>query len=205
MKTNVFFVVSVILFVFLLSFKLEVFNKHFYDKQFVENNVYNTLGKETVTNETQNIMDYLKGKADLTTNFFNEKEKLHLKDVKTLIFVANILFYLSLVLMLGFLIYFIKTKNIKEIKVSLSIACVSVLVILLVLFLFDFSDLFLEFHKILFSNNLWLLNPLEDKLIIMFPEPFFYKILIEIVMNILLITAIIILINTKILNNVKLS
>jgi integral membrane protein (TIGR01906 family) len=203
MKTNIIFIVSVILFVFLLSFKLEVFNEHFYDKQFVENNVYNLLGKETVIQETRNLVDYLKGKADLTTDFFNEKEKLHLKDVKTLIFVANILFYLSSILMLGFLVYFIKTKNIKKIKGSLFIACISIFIIMLVLSVFNFSDLFLGFHKVLFSNDLWLLNPLEDKLIVMFPEPFFYEMLIEIVMNVLLITIFIILINTKILNNVK--
>ncbi len=37
----------------------------------------------------------------------------------------------------------------------------------------DFSDLFLEFHLLSFSNDLWLLDPRTDNLIRLFPQEFF--------------------------------
>lgn len=39
----------------------------------------------------------------------------------------------------------------------------------------NFKEVFLLFHTLAFSNNLWLLNPEEDFLIRCLPEAFFYK------------------------------
>jgi len=38
----------------------------------------------------------------------------------------------------------------------------------------DFSQLFLQFHFLSFSNDLWLLDPRRDRLIQLFPEGFFF-------------------------------
>lgn len=38
----------------------------------------------------------------------------------------------------------------------------------------DFDQLFLAFHEISFSNNFWILDPTKDRLIMMFPEGFWY-------------------------------
>lgn len=40
--------------------------------------------------------------------------------------------------------------------------------------LVDFDQLFLQFHEISFSNNDWILDPTKDRLIMMFPEGFWY-------------------------------
>src|SRR5205814_239283 len=40
--------------------------------------------------------------------------------------------------------------------------------------LIDFDRLFLTFHFLSFSNNLWILDPARDRLIQLFPEGFFY-------------------------------
>ena len=37
----------------------------------------------------------------------------------------------------------------------------------------DFSDLFIQFHLLSFSNDLWLLDPRTDNLIRLFPQEFF--------------------------------
>ena len=37
----------------------------------------------------------------------------------------------------------------------------------------NFTGLFVTFHKVLFNNNLWLLNPREHLLIMLMPTPFF--------------------------------
>jgi len=39
---------------------------------------------------------------------------------------------------------------------------------------FDFDQLFMQFHFMSFSNDLWLLDPRRDRLIQLFPEGFFY-------------------------------
>jgi integral membrane protein (TIGR01906 family) len=40
--------------------------------------------------------------------------------------------------------------------------------------LMDFDQLFLQFHLISFSNSDWILDPTKDRLIMMFPEGFWY-------------------------------
>ena len=40
--------------------------------------------------------------------------------------------------------------------------------------LVDFDQLFLQFHEISFSNDFWMLDPTKDRLIMMFPEGFWY-------------------------------
>lgn len=41
--------------------------------------------------------------------------------------------------------------------------------------LIDFDFVFRQFHFLSFANNLWLLNPFTDFLIIMFPQRFFFE------------------------------
>lgn len=38
----------------------------------------------------------------------------------------------------------------------------------------NFDDLFLEFHLLSFDNDLWMLDPTKDNLIMMFPQGFWY-------------------------------
>ncbi len=40
--------------------------------------------------------------------------------------------------------------------------------------LVDFDQLFLQFHLLSFDNDLWMLDPTTDRLIMMFPEGFWY-------------------------------
>lgn len=40
--------------------------------------------------------------------------------------------------------------------------------------LLDFDRIFVQFHEVSFSNDLWRLNPATDRLIQMFPERFFF-------------------------------
>ncbi len=41
--------------------------------------------------------------------------------------------------------------------------------------LFDFDQLFLRFHLVSFDNDLWMLDPTKDNLIMMFPQGFWYE------------------------------
>ncbi|MDD5331522.1 MAG: TIGR01906 family membrane protein [Candidatus Nanoarchaeia archaeon] len=203
MKLKIDFIIFAVLFIFLLGFKFEVFNENFYDKQFDKNGVYDSFGKEKVIEENNNLINYLQGKGELDTKFFNEKEKLHLKDVKDLIVAANVLFYLCLIFIVFYIIYFIKKKEFRLLKNSLWFSVLTVFFILFLFLIFDFSSLFIKFHELFFSNNLWILDPLKDNLIVMFPETFFYSIFTEMIMDIILICLFLVLVNSKLLNNVN--
>lgn len=47
----------------------------------------------------------------------------------------------------------------------------------------DFNKYFIKFHEIFFTNDLWLLNPLTDRMIMLLPEVFFRDIVLVIVMS----------------------
>ena len=48
------------------------------------------------------------------------------------------------------------------------------MMIFVVASLFNFDRLFLQFHLLSFSNDLWLLDPSRDYLIMLFPQGFWY-------------------------------
>jgi integral membrane protein (TIGR01906 family) len=55
----------------------------------------------------------------------------------------------------------------------------------------DFDRLFLEFHLFSFANDLWMLNPATDYLIMLFPQGFWYDaaifcVLVTVVMAVVL-------------------
>ncbi len=43
-----------------------------------------------------------------------------------------------------------------------------------VLSMFNFDELFLQFHVMSFDNDLWILDPSKDRLVMMFPQGFWY-------------------------------
>ena len=69
---------------------------------------------------------------------------------------------------------------------------ISTIIITLIfsLILINFEDSFAKFHLISFNNDLWLLNPLEDNLINLFPLQFFYDITKKIIIKIIITSLI---------------
>lgn len=45
----------------------------------------------------------------------------------------------------------------------------------------DFTNFWISFHELFFTNDLWLLNPMTDLMIQMFPETFFFDMVIQII------------------------
>ncbi len=109
---------------------------------------------------------------------FNEKEVIHLKDVKGLI-------WLDYRLWLGTLIYALAyagaslfwRKSWRRLAWAVIGGSGLTLVLMLALglgTLLNFNQLFLQFHLVSFTNELWLLDPTKDYLIMLFPQGFFY-------------------------------
>ena len=191
MKTKIFLIILIPLIIILLSFRLIVFDSSMYRQEFKKYNIYNKV--DNADSMLENLLNYLKNKEQLS--YFNEKERLHLKDVKSLIQnTFTLLYSLSLVALTLIIIQSRKNKSeFKKIFLYSGLITLSVVLLFILLSIINFSDLFIKFHIIIFRNNLWLLNPLEDKLIQMFPEQIFQDIARKIFVYSLLISMVLII------------
>lgn len=113
-------------------------------------------------------------------NLFNNKEILHMKDVKQLINLVYFSQKISIVLLVLaiFCCVFFETNNrLKNLLYSVSRGGILTLLIfgaLAIASLVGFDKLFIYFHQISFNNDLWILDPRTDYLIAMFPQGFFF-------------------------------
>ncbi|SHI90109.1 TIGR01906 family membrane protein [Lutispora thermophila] len=196
---NVFYIIiSLILSLLLLltATEIVVFDMDYYKNQYKKNNIPATVGVEEkdLMESTEKLLDYLKdkrGNLDFKTKingeekeFFSERDKLHMIDVKHL-FVAgrkirNGIFIFFLILAAFFISKKIRCDFGKYFLVS-SIVGIMPFGILVILMKIDFYKYFTMFHEIFFSNDLWLLDPKVDRLANIFPEIFFYDTAIKII------------------------
>ena len=110
---------------------------------------------------------------------FNEREVAHLRDVKGL-------FWLDYWVLLGTLIYTLSYAGIslfwwkdrRQLAQGLVGGSGVTLGIIIAMWigvaLLDFRQLFTQFHFIAFTNELWMLDPAKDYLIMLFPQGFWY-------------------------------
>jgi len=83
----------------------------------------------------------------------------------------------------------IKNKRVLGITITGGGLLTILLIALSFLALTNFESTFTKFHEIMFTNNLWLLNPATDKLIVMYPENFFYEATQNIIVRSLLVAS----------------
>ena len=187
---KILFVISLVLLIITLSFKLYIFNFDLYQKGFIKYNIYEKI--PDADKNALNLINFMNNKEELN-DFYNEDEKLHLQDVKELYKNLNLIFYITLILTILFLIYFIYNKNFKMIYSSFLISSLILFIIILMFFVFDFNYLFEKFHEIVFRNDLWQLNPDKDNLINLFPEQIQYNITKKIFANVLFLAIILLI------------
>ena len=111
---------------------------------------------------------------------FNEREVLHMRDVKRLIWGVYGLDVASAVYILGFvglgLFFYRKPFAHTVFKHILwgSGLTVAVVVFVGLVALVGFDSLFLLFHRVSFANDFWQLDPTRDFLVMMFPQGFWF-------------------------------
>ncbi len=173
------------------------FNEDFYEREYEKNGVYDIVGieKTELSAVTKHMLDYLKGKTpDLhisafyrgeTRQFFNEKEIFHMNDVLKLFNTGKLLKNISLVFVLCFSV-FVFASGKKMLTIALKTVCVTfvsllaISAILAAIICIDFDSAFTAFHKLFFSNDMWLLDPATDMLINIVPLEFFIDIAVRI-------------------------
>jgi len=137
----------------------------------------------------QHLVDYFNLKVNTTQivvgkrgeefNLFNERELVHLQDVRSLIQLDYwvqrgallLLITCVLVLLFGFRVGW--RMLVKGLSWG-SLITVGLMVVLALWAFFGFEKLFILFHLVSFPNEYWMLDPAKDYLIRLFPEGFFY-------------------------------
>ena len=108
---------------------------------------------------------------------FNQREVAHLRDVKALIWLDYRLLLGTLIYALGYAGVSLWRKRRRQLAWGLVGGSGLTLALMLALglgALFNFERLFLQFHLISFANELWLLDPARDYLIMLFPQGFWF-------------------------------
>jgi integral membrane protein (TIGR01906 family) len=161
-----------------------------YQYGFDEYDVSQTTGlaQSELEKATEGLIDYFNSgeetvsltvmKDDEAFELFNAREVAHLRDVKGL-------FRLVYWVLLGTVVYaciyagvsFFWWKDRRRLAWGLVGGGGLTLVLMLVLglaALLDFDWLFLQFHLLSFANELWMLDPATDYLIMLFPRGFWF-------------------------------
>jgi integral membrane protein (TIGR01906 family) len=126
-----------------------------------------------------NTAQIVVGKRGEEFNLFNERELVHLQDVRSLIQLDYLvqrgalllLITCALVLLFGFRVGW--RMLVKGLSWG-SLITVGLMVVLALWAFFGFEKLFILFHLVSFPNEYWMLDPAKDYLIKLFPEGFFY-------------------------------
>ena len=118
--------------------------------------------------------------GEIVPNLFNEREILHMKDVKHLLNKVEYVQQISFVLIvMGILLGFL-TRERGHLARSVRYICsvggfsLCMTVLLGILMVVGFQRIFILFHLVSFDNDLWILDPRRDFLIMMFPTGFFF-------------------------------
>ncbi|RKD26553.1 integral membrane protein TIGR01906 [Caminicella sporogenes DSM 14501] len=173
------------------------FNKEFYLIEFDKYNIYKTtkMNKEDISKVADKLISYMKGEINnlnitakingITDEVFGQREKQHMIDVQILFNrgfkLRKISFIVSLLSLFG--ITFLAQDRKRELFKVLLWAGIIPLILMIILFILlkiNFYKYFTIFHKIFFTNDLWLLNPETDILIQMLPLGFFIDMCIRI-------------------------
>ena len=152
-----------------------------------------SLPIDLIENTNIQIKEYFFSQEEfLNVELFNDKEILHMKDVKEIInnlFLFGKISSLILVLIAFLIIYKFKVHLYSIFKYS-SIIFIIIIFLFSLLSLISFNQIFILFHEIAFRNDLWLLNINEDYLLMMFPESFFRDVAIFLLLSSLIVNFI---------------
>ena len=184
------FISSILAVIFYVCFDIN-FYKNFYQKE----NLASSIGtsSDSLINNTQNLLNYLNKKEQLNTDWFSEKDILHMVDVQNLYtFSHNIMIYCLLTLIISTIIIILILRGKSLLYITKIFNKVLLLFIVLVgglsvVIAYNFNSFWIKFHTTLFSNDLWLLSPNESNLIKMVPEEFFISLITKIIIYILIL------------------
>ena len=198
------FIVSMLLVLIISSVEIAVYADYgYFEDEYEKYDVNNKSGivnmeMDELIRVTREMMSYLRGnREDLviyatidgqTKEFFNDREKSHMADVRD-IFVAALDVRVGALLMaalsFGNLFILLHWKDIKILLFRAYLWTIGVLAMFVsaiaVWACIDFTGAFYKFHALFFSDYEWLLDPYISRLINILPQGFFVDTAIRIV------------------------
>ncbi|MDD5127413.1 MAG: TIGR01906 family membrane protein [Dehalococcoidales bacterium] len=171
------------------SITLAFNSQWFYEYGFRKYDISRTTGlaPAELSRAARGLIDYFDSRNELISitltkdgkpfALFNEREVIHLKDVKALVWLDYKVALGTLLYALGYAAVLLWRKNRQQLArglrhggiLTLTLGLLSGLGILL-----NFERLFWQFHLISFNNDFWQLNPATDYLIMLFPGGFWF-------------------------------
>ncbi len=188
----VLFVIAVPVVLLLTDVQLVAYDREYYKAEYLKYDIpeYIGMSMDNLMKSTEELLLYLENRrSDLDfkgsfntgeKEFFSQRDKHHMVDVKGLFVKGMYIRNTSFIYIVGFLLFVFWRKPLKKqlrslARCGIAIAAVGIVPILLIVVLMsiDFYKYFTVFHKIFFTNDLWLLDPAVDRLVNIFPQEFF--------------------------------
>ncbi|MBK1468475.1 TIGR01906 family membrane protein [Parvimonas parva] len=179
--------ISIVLFVLLYSIDFMAKDISYYNNFHSEYKIdeVSGLSKEWITEASDSLVKFIKnGDKEVLKKNFNEKEILHMEDVYKLFVLDRIVYITLLIISLAGIIYKLSKKEnyfFNMLRKYILISYALVISFLGICSLF-FSESFIYFHKLFFSNDLWLLDYETDLMIRILPEEFFFTLFVNVLM-----------------------
>lgn len=165
------------------------FDPAYYEHEYAKNGTAQYVGvpEETLNEATENLLRYLEGDREnldmsvsidgIEREYYNEREKLHMADVRDLNQNAVRFMWTGYIAggaLLAAAYFFSRRKYL--VWAACFFAIVGVLAAFLAIGIWgaiDFTSFWIRFHHIFFRNDLWTFDPATSLLIRMFEEQFF--------------------------------
>lgn len=195
-KIRIFFValfIAVVPVVLLLTdVQMVAYDRDYYRSEYLKYDIPGSINMsmDNLMKSTEELLLYLENKReDLDfkagfisgeEEFFSPRDKQHMVDVKGLfvkgLYIRNISFVYAFIVLL----FIFRKKPVKKslrtlarYGIAIAAAGIAPVLLIVVLMSIDFYKYFTVFHKIFFTNDLWLLDPAVDRLVNIFPQAFF--------------------------------
>ena len=165
------------------------FNNDFYKDEYAKLGAAEYVGvsEENLNEATDVLLDYLKDErkdielqSDQGDSFYSEREKLHMVDVKALYQNCCMLAWCFLIVGGGMVAFIIISRK-KDSLVHLVKGFTRASIFIIAFFAFigiaaaiDFNTFWVNFHRLFFTNDLWMLDPANSRMIRMYQESFFF-------------------------------
>lgn len=163
---------------------------HYYENEYTRYGVAEDVHMEMddLLHVTDEMMAYLRGQRDdlnidtvvdgTPREFFNAREKAHMADVRGLFLgglaLRRLCLFLAAASIALLALLSVPLKHLlPRMLCAGTVLFLGITALLAGIISTDFTKYFIIFHKIFFTNDLWLLDPRTDLLINIVPEPFF--------------------------------
>ena len=175
-----------IVFLLITSVRMVAFHKETYAQFYERENMAEQLqvSQSKLESRIYSLLDYIQLKQDTIDSVFNEREVKHMKDVRSLYREAIQVQYACLIILLIGQFYFYKKVKYYQSYLARGMLqasfCFLIGFFMLAFWAYtDFGDFWYRIHTLFFTNDLWILDPATDFMILLCPEELFLSLTVR--------------------------